>query len=529
MNTRLYKIILTIISFNLSSCTLFVTKQLYIAQKTAVYKSAPFTDVEKILLLKRDMSIEQVKSTLGIDPFDIFHLSEKNSVLISFTYRLKERRLKVSTLNLDEIERRTTDEASQTSGEVRYNKKKPQLIYVLFEDGLMVSFITTAGKSKSERILVRSNNLSVIEKKNITDYDVIEVVKKTTFIKTNDFVKDGVEHSQVSISRGNQMIESQESIKKPRIGKSVDFEGSNFVSPIITLAPSKIVKMILSSIKSTTKNEIKELSTDSVDITKEEEIIQKSDSTNVAPITEMKPSVLKEERIVLDSVLSTSKNEIEELVIDSIDRTEEEDVIQKIDSTNIVPITEMKPSMVKDERIVIDSVISTPKNEIEELSTDSMDITKEEEIIQKSDSTNVTPITEVKPSMVKEERMVVDSIISTPRNEIEELSTDSMDITKEEEVLQKSDSINTSPTDNLKSTIIRDEQSMIDSNLTPKVERKEKMNTSMSQPTKEKIKEEVNQNTSLKDDTIENTNIIDDEEEELIIDSKEVRFINPKE
>lgn len=144
-----------------------------------VYKSAPFTDVDKIMMLKPGMSVEQVRSTLGIDPYNVYHLSEENSLLLSFSYRLKERRLQVKTLNSDEIARRTTDEASQTEGEVRYSKKNPKVAYVLFKQEKMVSIITTDGNNESERIMIKSNNLSLIQKDNITDYDVIETVEVT--------------------------------------------------------------------------------------------------------------------------------------------------------------------------------------------------------------------------------------------------------------------------------------------------------------------------------------------------------------
>ncbi len=144
-----------------------------------VYKSAPFTDVDKIMMLKPGMTVEQVRSTLGIDPHNIYHLSEENSLLLSFSYRLKERRMKIETLNTDEIARRTTDEASQTEGEVRYNKRNPKVAFVLFKEEKMVSIITTDGNNESERIMIKSNNLSLIQKDNITDYDVVETVEVT--------------------------------------------------------------------------------------------------------------------------------------------------------------------------------------------------------------------------------------------------------------------------------------------------------------------------------------------------------------
>jgi len=139
-----------------------------------VYKAPPFTDVNKILMLQSGMTLEQVKNTLGVDPYDVYHINEQNSVLVSFSYRLKERKFKVKTFNQDEIDRRTTDEASQTAGDVRYNKKDPKTAFILFKNGKMESIITTSGKAASERILIENNNLILIDKDNITDFDLLE-------------------------------------------------------------------------------------------------------------------------------------------------------------------------------------------------------------------------------------------------------------------------------------------------------------------------------------------------------------------
>ena len=139
-----------------------------------VYKAPPFTDVDKILMLKPGMTLEQVKSTLGVDPYDVYHLNEQNSVLVSFSYRLKERELKVNTFNQDEIRRKTTDEASQTSGDVRYNKKDPKTAFVLFSNGKFQSVLTTDGKKASEKILIKNNNLIAIDKDNVTDFELQE-------------------------------------------------------------------------------------------------------------------------------------------------------------------------------------------------------------------------------------------------------------------------------------------------------------------------------------------------------------------
>lgn len=139
-----------------------------------VYKAPPFTDVDKILMLQSGMTLEQVKSTLGVDPYDVYHINEQNSVLVSFSYRLKERRFKIKTFNQDEIDRKFTNEESQTKGDLRYNKKDPKTAFVLFKNGQLESVLTTSGKQSSERILIENNNLILIDKDDITDFDLLE-------------------------------------------------------------------------------------------------------------------------------------------------------------------------------------------------------------------------------------------------------------------------------------------------------------------------------------------------------------------
>ena len=139
-----------------------------------VYKAPPFTDVDKILMLESGMTLEQVKNTLGVDPYDVYHINEKNSTLLSFSYRLKERRYKVTTFNQDEIDRKTTDEASQTSGDVRYNKKDPRTAFLLFKNSQLESVLTTSGKKISETIMIKNNNLILIDEEEITNYDLID-------------------------------------------------------------------------------------------------------------------------------------------------------------------------------------------------------------------------------------------------------------------------------------------------------------------------------------------------------------------
>ncbi|MDH5365498.1 MAG: hypothetical protein OEW67_00805 [Cyclobacteriaceae bacterium] len=154
---------------------LFIIIIILLPSCNTVFKAPPFTDVQKLLMLKSGMSIDKVKSVLGIDPYDVYHINEESSILLSFSYRLKERRYKIKTFNQDEILRKTTDEESQTKGNIAYKKKDPKTAYLLFKDNSLVSMITTEGNRKSETLMIQSNNIVKIDKENITDIDFEEV------------------------------------------------------------------------------------------------------------------------------------------------------------------------------------------------------------------------------------------------------------------------------------------------------------------------------------------------------------------
>ncbi len=181
MKKRVIKVLLAVsIAMSVVSCSV----------SSNVYKTAPFTDVDKLMMLKSGMEVEQVKNTLGIDPYDVYHVTEDNSLLLTFCYRLKERRYKVKTFNQDEIERKTTNEESQTNGDLRYDKKHPKVAYILFTNGKMVSMLTTEGRNTSELIMIKSNNLTLIDKDDITDYDVIETIEITPSESGQSIIKN---------------------------------------------------------------------------------------------------------------------------------------------------------------------------------------------------------------------------------------------------------------------------------------------------------------------------------------------------
>lgn len=134
------------------------------------YIAPQFTSIEKIMLVKPDMSVNQVSATLGIEPYNILHLNEDGDIILIYNYRLKNRIMKVSTTNRDEFNRKTRNEDSQTAGNIWYDKE-PKQLYVLFDDNKVQSFISDAGKSDSEYLLITNNNIVLASEGEINSYD----------------------------------------------------------------------------------------------------------------------------------------------------------------------------------------------------------------------------------------------------------------------------------------------------------------------------------------------------------------------
>jgi hypothetical protein len=134
------------------------------------YIAPPFTDVTKISQLRNGMKLKQVQDVLGIEPYDIYHLQEQNLSIVTFNYRLKKRSIHVPTWNRDEIERQTTNDRSQTAGELYYEKDF-KVLYVLLRDGELTSFLTSDGYTHSNNLIVSKNTINFVTEKQFHMYD----------------------------------------------------------------------------------------------------------------------------------------------------------------------------------------------------------------------------------------------------------------------------------------------------------------------------------------------------------------------
>jgi hypothetical protein len=136
------------------------------------YVAPPFTDVDKISQVKTGMKLRQISDVLGIEPYDVFYIQETGASLYSFNYRLKNRIMYIyNTVNKTEVGRQTSDENSQKSGDVYYDKKY-RTLYVMFSaSGEMTSYLTSSGVEDKGKLVVIGNSIKFYDDKNTTLVD----------------------------------------------------------------------------------------------------------------------------------------------------------------------------------------------------------------------------------------------------------------------------------------------------------------------------------------------------------------------
>ena len=149
---------------------LLISAAVGILASCSVYISPPFTDVEKISKLETGMGQNKVSTVLGISPYDIFYMDETDGFVLSYNYRVANKRLKVETLNQDEFQRKSRNQDSQTAGVIWYDKDY-KVLYCLIKEGKLVSYLTSSGEQKADQVLTQLNRIEFIEKSNVVDLD----------------------------------------------------------------------------------------------------------------------------------------------------------------------------------------------------------------------------------------------------------------------------------------------------------------------------------------------------------------------
>ena len=110
----------------------------------------PFTNVEKIISLNKGESVNEVNSKLGIQPYNVLHLSEDGSMVLTYHYRTQQRKLETKNfVQPDEKQAYLEGDEYQNGGKLVY-VLDVEKVCVFFRNGRMVSYITTEGFKLSE-------------------------------------------------------------------------------------------------------------------------------------------------------------------------------------------------------------------------------------------------------------------------------------------------------------------------------------------------------------------------------------------
>lgn len=143
---------------------LFIIIALLIITGCSRWIAPPYTNVDKLSTVKIGMNLQQVNNQLGIEPYDVYFRGD-NDFIVIYNYRVKDRIMKVS----GDYNNTIHSDISQTNGGDWYGEK--YFCYVYFKDKKVKSIVTDEGKKKSEDILVKNNNLYLIQKDQIGFYE----------------------------------------------------------------------------------------------------------------------------------------------------------------------------------------------------------------------------------------------------------------------------------------------------------------------------------------------------------------------
>ncbi len=142
---------------------LFLSSLLSSCSITKSYNYAlPFTNVEKIISLNKGESINEVNAKLGINPYNVLHLSEDGSMVLIYHYRTQQRKLESKNfVQPEERQAYLESDEYQNGGKLVY-KLDVEKVCVFFRNGRMVSYVTTEGFTSSEFHLYFNYQLKLI-------------------------------------------------------------------------------------------------------------------------------------------------------------------------------------------------------------------------------------------------------------------------------------------------------------------------------------------------------------------------------
>jgi hypothetical protein len=126
----------------------------------------PYSTVEKIVRINPGMTASDVSSTLGIPPYDVYHMAGDGSSVMSYWYKIKERKNTGCGLleNMGLADPFYSKEENLAVGASYFTTE--HRVYVLYQNGKVSSLVTDAGRENSEDLLVLNNTIQFIGKTN---------------------------------------------------------------------------------------------------------------------------------------------------------------------------------------------------------------------------------------------------------------------------------------------------------------------------------------------------------------------------
>jgi hypothetical protein len=128
--------------------------------------AAPYSTVEKIVKVTPGMSAADVSSTLGIPPYDVYHMAGDGSTVLVYYYKLKQRK----NTGCGILEKWGFDdpfyskEENLSVGSSYYVQESK--LWVLLQNGKVTSLLTEAGREDSEDLIVSNNTIQFVSKTN---------------------------------------------------------------------------------------------------------------------------------------------------------------------------------------------------------------------------------------------------------------------------------------------------------------------------------------------------------------------------
>jgi len=163
-----------------------------------------YTNVKKISELKPGMTITQVNSKLGIQPYNMYMTDENNNTIVLYNYRTVERKIVVDN---DVRQHTQGNESSQTKGDVWYSSTS-STIYVLFADNKMKSLISDKGREEVEYIIIQDNTIRFIAKNDISSIYQANVVKvEQKKVKKKKEVEEPEQEAEIIVVKQKKVVE----------------------------------------------------------------------------------------------------------------------------------------------------------------------------------------------------------------------------------------------------------------------------------------------------------------------------------